>query len=230
MKNGLPYIRRWMWLLLLIVIITVTAAFTFVYNEISNTLDVQLLEVQASHRVDQKTDIGISGIKLRIFSLLTGGLLTILLLSILWLRFTLHQINRPIQKLQRSVSHLAQGKLNETVDINSTDEFGQIGAGINELAANLQELLLYIWKQTGQCMAIVEEINANSGKNKNEIQEKSIDGQIKQLIESIENLREMAKAYVFYDVRLEGEKALAINHPGRNAPPGAPLIKDETSS
>ena len=228
MKNGLSYIRRWMWLFLLIVVLTITAAFTFTYNEISNDLDQYSSEVQKTYPdADKAGNMSISGIKLRIFLLLTGTLFFILLLSVLWLRSAIHQINRPIQKLQRAVSHLAQGKLNETVDIGSTDEFGQIGAGINELAANLQELLLYIWKQTGQCAAIAVKIEAISKEITDEPQAKRAAELTEQLSESIENLREMAKAYVFYEVHLDGEKALAINHPGKKEPPDAPLIKDE---
>ena len=219
-----------MWLFLLLVVLTTAAAFTFTYNEISNDLDQFLSEVPKTYPdADTAGSMGISGIKLRIFLLLTGELFFILLLSILWLRSAIHQINRPILKLQHAVSRLALGKLNETVDIASTDEFGQIGAGINELAANLQELLLYIWKQTGQCAAIADKIEAISKEIPDEDQAKRAAELTEQLSESIENLREMAKAYVFYDVRLDGEKALAINHPGKKEPPGAPIIEDEAS-
>lgn len=214
---------------LLIVVLTTTAAFTLVYNEISDVLDLYAGEVTAATAGDTTAEINIAGIKLRVFLLLTGGLLTTFLLSILWLRSAIHQINRPIHELQRAVSRLAHGELNETVDIGSHDEFGQIGAGINELAANLQELLLYIWKQTGQCTAIVKQLNEIVAEIQNEPNARKADELVRCLSESVENLKEMAKAYVFYDVRLEGEKALAINHPGKKEPPGAPIIEDESS-
>ena len=228
MKNGLPYTRRWIWLYVLIVVLTTAATFIFVYNEISNNLMQHLPDPQASQDATHGKDISASAVKLRVFLLLTGGFFTILLLSILWLRSTIHQINRPIKKLQRAVSRLAQGQLDVTVDISSADEFGRIGAGLNELAANLQELLLYIWKQTGQCTASVEKLDFVSGEIPDDAQAQRADEIIQQLNESIENLKAMAMAYVFYDVSLEGEKALAINHPGKKAPPGAPVIEDET--
>ena len=43
---------------------------------------------------------------------------------------------------------------------------------------------------------------------------------VQEVAEAIENLRDMAKVYVFYDVRLEGDQALAINEPGKNAKTG----------
>ena len=228
MNRGLSHIRRWMWLFLLIVVLTSAAAFIMVYNEISSTLDTYQLEASAPSQNNVKASyVGYSGIKLRIILLLTTGYLFILILSVVWLRSAMRQINRPLQKIQSAVSNLAQGKLNETVDISGADEFGQIGSGINELAANLQELLLYIWKQTGQCMNIIDQVRHNAGDCQEEMMRGHADAQIQQLSESIGNLREMAKSYVFYDVRLEGDKALAINRPGKKEPPGVPLAADE---
>lgn len=228
MNRGLSYIRRWMWLFLLIVVLTSAAAFIMVYNEISSTLDTYQLEASAPSQNNAKAPhVGYSSIKLRILLLLTSGYLFILILSVVWLRSAMRQINRPLQKIQHAVSNLAQGKLNETVDISGADEFGQIGSGINELAANLQELLLYIWKQTGQCMSIIDQVRRNAGDCQEETTSRHADAQIQQLSESIRNLREMAKSYVFYDVRLEGDKALAINRPGKKEPPGVPLAADE---
>ena len=132
------------------------------------------------------------------------------------------QINRPIHAIRRAIYRLAQGKLNETVTIDSTDEFAQIGSNINELAANLQELLLYIWKQTGQCMSTVGKIGDNLDHQVDPAVLGETKEQLEELLSAIENLREMAKAYVFYDVRLEGEQAIAINRPGQETPPETP--------
>jgi hypothetical protein len=44
-------------------------------------------------------------------------------------------------------------------------------------------------------------------------------GYLKQLSESIDDLREMAKSYVFYDVSLDGNTTQAINEPGKKSPP-----------
>jgi len=151
----------------------------------------------------------LSGIKVHILFILTVSLLAILFLTFAWLRFSVQRINVPVYAIRRAVYRLAQGKLNETVSIDSNDEFGQIGANINELAANLQELLLYIWKQTGQCISHLDEIKGHSNQNDDLIRH------IHELTSAVENLREMAKAYVFYDVRLDGEKTLAINNPGQ---------------
>ena len=219
-KHGLSHIRSWMWLYLIIVVLTTMAAFVLIYNEISSTL-----ELYASHVQPGLNDPGptvhalLNGAKLRLALLLTTTLAAVFLLSVLWLRSAFRQINRPIQKIQRAVSQLAQGKLNETVDIAGGDEFGQIGTGINELAANLQELLLYIWKQTGQCIRVIEQVRRMPGDDRGASRrtDDELIQRMAQLSEAIENLREMAQAFVFYDVHLFEEQALAINRPGEKA-------------
>jgi methyl-accepting chemotaxis protein len=165
----------------------------------------------------------IGGSRIRILFLLSVGLFAIFLMSIIWLRATMRQINRPIHAIQHAIDRLAQGKLNETVMIESGDEFGQIGSGLNELAANLQELLLYVWKQTGQSIALLDQI-----KHKTDLpdQNESIVAEqrekMEQVVRSIESLREMAKAYVFYDVSLDGDKAIAIEQPGSKSTISSP--------
>jgi len=228
MNNGLSYIRRWMWSLLLIVLLIAALAFILVYNVIFSSLDIYHLTLSDAAFSDGHAAQTIySGIKLRVFLILTAGYLSALVLSVIWLRTAVRRINRPLQKIQCAVSNLAQGKLNETVDISGADEFGQIGSGINELAANLQELLLYIWKQTGQCMTIIDQIGPNGDRRTSEAVPRCTDGHILQLKESVESLREMAKFYVFYDVRLEGDKALAINKPGKKGLSGTEVPSDE---
>jgi methyl-accepting chemotaxis protein len=211
-KNGFSHIRRWFLIHLILVVLVTLTTYIFIYKEIIvhyssvalSTADQKTIEQpsQASHSV--------RGFKLRILLLFSAGMFFILFLSLIWMRISLRRINRPIRTIQRAVFRLAQGKLNETVDIESSDEFGKIGSNINELAANLQELLLYIWKQTGQCTHHLDAIKIT--------QDSEISGQhVQELTEAIENLRQMAKSYVFYDVQLEGEKAIAINQPGRKS-------------
>jgi methyl-accepting chemotaxis protein len=197
---------------LLLVVLTTLMAYTFIYKELiqysifsAAIADLNPIDKQSASFTQT------SGFKLRILLLLSAGMLFIVFFSLIWFRIALRHIQRPIRTIQQAVFRLAQGKLNETVAIESTDEFGQIGSSINELAANLQELLLYIWKQTGQCVHNLERIKLG---NDPQISQQDL----LELSRAIESLREMAKAYVFYDVHLDGEKALAINQPGQKEP------------
>ena len=127
------------------------------------------------------------------------------------------RFDRSVVVLLRALEQLARGQLNETVAIDTPDEFGRMGASINELAANLQELLLYIWKQTGECLSMLEYIHNNPElRHDRRLTLESL-GYLKQLTESVDDLREMAKSYVFYDVSLDGNKTHAINEPGKQS-------------
>jgi len=215
-KNGLSHIRKWLWVYVFLVVMITFAVFTFVYNEISETLYTHSWNAELNQSKNPaSSSASISGARLRVLLLLTIGLLAIVFFSIIWLRTTVRQISRPIRSIQLAVFRLAQGKLNETVTIQSTDEFGQIGLSINELAANLQELLLYIWKQTGQCITTLEQMKSLPEFQKRECLSGAADEHLRELTKTIESLRELAKFYVFYDVSLEGEKAVAIGQPGQ---------------
>jgi len=157
------------------------------------------------------------GVKISIMLLLASGLLVNAGLGYAWYRISSRMLENPVRIVLRALDQLARGQLNETVSIETPDEFGQIGASINELAANLQELLLYIWKQTGQCMALLEHVQNNPDlRHDRRLTLESL-GYLKQLSESIDDLREMAKSYVFYDVSLDGNTTQAINEPGKKS-------------
>lgn len=215
-KAGLSHIRRWMWVYVFLVVVSTLAAYTFVYHEISRSIILSgpAADFNAANGPTSFT-VHLGSLRLRVLLLLTSGFLAIGLLSIIWMRMALRHINRPVHAIHHAVFRLAQGKLNETVMIESTDEFGQIGASINELAANLQELLLYIWKQTGQCITALEEMKYGLKSQELEHLSGLTDKHLQELTRGIQNLREMAKAYVFYDVQLDGEKALSISQPGQ---------------
>ena len=209
--NGFSYIRKWLWIFLLLVSLTAMAIFLLIYREFNS-----FTFIMAGSGNVPPVDVSVhwTTFKLRLLLLLSSGVITIAATGFFWLHITWRRLNKPVRTIDRAVSRLAAGKLNVTVAIESADEFGKIGAGLNELAANLQELLLHIWKQSGQCMALLEKEGArvNPASCTPPCHAAAAHQQI---YESIENLREMARTYVFYDVRLEGEQTLAINEPGQ---------------
>lgn len=218
-KNGFSHIRKWLWGFLFLVILTAAFTFLLTYQEILRSLDEAVLGSSGSSVSAGQPIAAVqwTALKFRLHLLFTAGLVVISAGGYLWIRVVSQHLNRPIRVIRQALSRLASGKLNETVSLETTDELGQIGAGINELAANLQELLLYIWKQTGECNFLLEQIKENHSGNPAQAPNAVNPEQLHKLDEAIQNLREMAKAYVFYDVRLDGEQALAVNEPGKVA-------------
>ena len=166
-NSGFSHIRKWFWIFLSLVVLTSAIIFLFIHQEIMNALDgaVQLSRNSNSHGLQITAGAQLAALKLKLFILFTTGLIIIGSVGYLWIRIASRQVKRPIRVIQNAVARLASGKLNETVSLDIADEFGQIGAGLNELAANLQELLLYIWKQTGECNQLLTRINAKKSGN-----------------------------------------------------------------
>jgi len=216
-KIFFSHIRRLLLFNLIMVILTMAAVYLLIYLHLAGTwrLDASRQDMGLTPGFDSAMSSTRSGFKLGLILILTGGLVVSTGLGYVWYRIVSKKIERPVRVLQRALNQLAKGQLNETVAIDTVDEFAQIGSGINELAANLQELLLYIWKQTGQCQAMLEHIRNNPDVHHDHRLTLESLGYLKQLSESIDNLREMAKSYVFYDVSLDGNKTQAINAPGQ---------------
>ncbi len=227
-NNGLSYIQKWLAIYLAVVILFTIVLFLAVYLEVSGTV-AALESSQGSGAMisSGKMAHAFTGMRIRLILVLCGGALACMVLGYAWLRWTVRQMGRPVRAISNAMSKLAKGQLNETVAIETGDEFERIGASINELAANLQELLLHIWKQTGQCLSLLESIQNNPDMRHDRQLTLEGLGHLKQLAEAVEDLREMAKAYVFYDVSIEGTKTMAVNRPGEDA--NAPALDNSSN-
>jgi methyl-accepting chemotaxis protein len=219
-KIGSLHMRRWLRYYLLMVMLTSAAMCLVIYLYLTSSMAMN----SSANAIRTQTGINPGspgsqpGMELSLLLIFGSAMAVNLGIGYAWYRITSIKLERPVRVIQRALSQLARGQLNETVAIDSPDEFGQIGAGINELAANIQELLLYIWKQTGQCLALLEHIQNNPDLRHDRRLTLEGLGYLKQLAESIDDLREMAKSYVFYDVSLDDNKTQAINEPGQKSP------------
>lgn len=219
-KNGISHIRKWLLLYLAMVILTMAVLYLVTYIEVTSALSAWPLD-QVADRHSNASKIPpalFAGMQLRLLLIFSTGLIVCMLLGYVWLGVATRNLGRPVRTISQAIAKLAKGQLNDTVDIETSDEFERIGASINELAANLQELLLYVWKQTGQCLTLIEQIHANPDfRHDKRLTLESL-GYLKQLAESIDDLRDMAKAYVFYDVSIEGTQTKAIDELGYTQP------------
>jgi methyl-accepting chemotaxis protein len=204
---------------LLITILVNVAVFMLIYVHLSDTRSLEPIKSSVKSKVALHSTGALPwlGSELGFIVILTGGLAIIAGFGYIWYRIASLRLERPVRVIQKALNQLARGQLNETVAMEAPDEFGQIGSGINELAANLQELLLYIWKQTGQCQAWLEHIQNNPDLHHDRRLTLESLGYLKQLSDAIVDLREMAKSYVFYDVSLDNDQAQAINTLGQRS-------------
>ena len=212
-RTRITYMRKWMLFYLALMLSVTAVLWVMIYLGIAGVLASCALSADAADAAASR-QVQWADLKIVLVLLLTGGLLMNAGLGYFWYRILSRRFDRSVDTLLRALDQLARGRLNETVAIDTSDEFGRMGASINELAANLQELLLYIWKQTGRCLTMLEHIHNHPDLRHDQRLTMESLGYLNQLTESVDDLREMAKSYVFYDVSLDGNKALAINEPG----------------
>jgi methyl-accepting chemotaxis protein len=69
------------------------------------------------------------------------GVLTIVVAIVLMM--FIKNITAPLQRMVNVVNKINQGDLSQEIEVQSKDEIGQVGATINELATNLQEVAAF---------------------------------------------------------------------------------------
>lgn len=148
----------------------------------------------------------------------------IMVVSILFLCFAVSAIMfyrnfvKPVDKMARGVRRMAGGHLNELIQVSSDNEIGKIGELINDLAINMQEILLHVWNHTGQDIVLLDRIVKICGSKSggNGIPEE-IKDDLRIVRQDIEDMQNMVKAFDYYNVRFEKEKIIAeeTHNPGK---------------
>ena len=137
--NGFSHIRKWLLLYLAMVLLTTMVLYLSIFVEITSALTAVNMSgvAQATAGSERTAPLPIAGLKLRLLLILTGGFIICLLLGFVWAGFCTRRIGRPVRIIATAMSKLTRGQLNETVTVGTSDEFEQIGASINELAAKI---------------------------------------------------------------------------------------------
>jgi methyl-accepting chemotaxis protein len=109
------------------------------------------------------------------------------------------KVVRPLDRMARFTDGLAKGCLNQTIKSGRGDEIGRIGQGLNEVAANIQELLLYSWNQAGNGRQYLENAKQSYKKETDNV---SFRQNLKHAGHCMENIRLMAESFDLFEVSL----------------------------
>ncbi len=121
-------------------------------------------------------------------------------------------VNNNIEKAKKAIESLAQGELGFTLEVDSDGELDQLKAGINDLSANLQELMLHIWQQTARSQRFLNLLETALRQAPNGFTEKGeLLPHVRDAMAALADLRQLVTAYAFYDVSLEDERPVATN-------------------
>lgn len=134
----------------------------------------------------------------------------ILLGIIVAMIFIIRNMAKPLDDIGRVACRMADGRLDELIRVKTLGEIGKIGEFINDIAMNLQEIMLHVWNHTKHDILILDRIVGiiKSQPDGNGLfQEISEDFRI--VKEDIENMRSMVEDFDYYGVRLKDGRTIA---------------------
>ncbi len=118
----------------------------------------------------------------------------------------IRNIVEPLDAIGKSAKRITDGHLDETIPIRCNDEIGQIGELINDLAVNLQEVLLHVWNHTCQDIRLMDNIAEIIHSQPGDIMPEKIREQFDFVRSDIEEMQEIVKAFDYYNIRFEGDR------------------------
>ena len=111
-----------------------------------------------------------------------------------------------LDEITKVAGKIAKGHLDETVPIYQCDEIGTIGRVVNDLAVNLQEILLLLWNQTQNCLGQLNQAYENNERNNKT--STNLDERFQHMRNGLEDMQTMIRSFDFYGVRLEDGKLI----------------------
>jgi methyl-accepting chemotaxis protein len=147
------------------------------------------------------------------YGVMAGG--AVMLATVIAATICLHNhVVKPLKELRRTLSRMSQGHLEEPVPRSRLNQIGGIGDLVNDLAADLQEVLLHIWNHTSHDLSLLNRIAAGFGEDS---RVNGISPEIRKDFDfvrrDIENMQAMVKAFHLYRVQIVNEKVVSEARP-----------------
>ncbi len=218
-KNYVPNLAKKIWIYFsLVILISLPLTGALIYEVGSDRLHGQIqasIAAQLPEPDKGPPDINeAGGILTRLQNRMILATSVIFLAVIVGIFFLIRNVIKPLDEIGRAAFKMAHGHLDEMVPVRSRNEIGKIGELINDLAIDLQEILLHVWNHTGQDIVLLNRIaaimNSQPGGN-------GMPPEIREdfyfVRQDIEDMRDMVKAFNYYNVRLHEEKVLVNDYP-----------------
>ncbi|MCP4694525.1 MAG: methyl-accepting chemotaxis protein [Desulfobacterales bacterium] len=109
----------------------------------------------------------------------------------------------PLDEIRRVAKKMADGYLDEMVPVTTKDEIGKIADLINDLAINLQEVLIHLWRHTGQDIELLDQVVETIRSDRGDALSPDIGKNIDLVRQDIEDMQDMVKDFKFYDIHLD---------------------------
>jgi methyl-accepting chemotaxis protein len=128
-----------------------------------------------------------------------------------WLIFQT-QVLKPLAEVQAATRKMTDGHLDHLNRITRSDEIGRLGETINDLAVNMQEVLLFVWNHSQESRELLERV----AEQVNALPDSGLSGDIEKMREENESLKDIVTSFSYFEIRLEHERMLAESDCGKN--------------
>ena len=225
-KYAVPHLSKKMWFCFsLVIIVTLPLIASLIYEVGSQRLHVQIVQsilgpansaissspVPAAKRSETgSVAVILKRLQNRMILVMSVIFLTVSVAIFVFMR----RIIKPLDEIGRATFKMANGQLDEPVPVRKHNDIGKIGECINDLAIDLQEILLHVWNHTRQDIVLMERIAPMMS---SEHVANSLPAQFREdfylVKQDIEDMRDMVKAFNYFNVRLDKEKVLVNETP-----------------
>jgi methyl-accepting chemotaxis protein len=147
------------------------------------------------------------------------GEFTLLLLALLIftqtavLFFFHHYVIQPLARVHAAAQKMTDGHLDSLIRIGRQDEIDRLGESINDLAVNMQEILLFIWNHSRQNQELLEQTAAWLDKPE---PLPAIQNDLEEMQRNNEELKAIVLSFSYFEIRLEHERMLAESDCGQD--------------
>lgn len=140
---------------------------------------------------------------------LFAALLTVNILGLLYLFYCLRRAeNQRLAELTRVVRQIEHGNMIETAS-EDNDRFHHLACAINDMSANIQEVMILLWKQSSQSLGLINRL-AGYRRLGDKIEPDNLAiilQQCKDIEQSYDDCQKLLFGFEFFGVRPDSEGA-----------------------
>ncbi len=123
------------------------------------------------------------------------------------------QVLKALAEAQAAVRQMNDGHLDRLHRIRRADEIGQLAEAVNDLAVNMQEVLLFVWNHSQESRELLERI---AGRAAALPPDAVLEADLERMREENSSLRDIVISFSYFEIRLEHERMLAESDCGRD--------------
>jgi len=121
------------------------------------------------------------------------------------------KVVEPLHSLSVTAREISKGNLSVTAPVGAKGDIGGLGAVINDLAANFQEVLLLTGTTAGNSRCSLEAIEKMLELDRNSSAGRQLQEQIDAIKNDLDLLGSVVKDFEFYHTRFDGRKVVPLS-------------------